>query len=172
MDDAERFGLLYALDRAMRGARRCKDRLITAADTAPGILGRVIDQRGAFTNDLDYWAVEAIRVENTATTVATRMSSGDLATAVAKFQEATEGLRDLRNFVSHRDDSRRLIPHLTYFGTSAVELLSHGQVRYLADPEGQHQVVLYDLYRSARRVLDPTDDRATPDAPEGWLPAD
>lgn len=69
----------------------------------------MVDHRGAFTNDLDYWAFEAVRIERVATVVLSSTDNEELQESLDRHRQTSPGLREFRNFVTHREDAKRPI---------------------------------------------------------------
>src|SRR5947209_7760934 len=125
----------------MRVANQTRARLVEAD---AGVRIATCDQLGMFTNDLDYWACEATRIEKAAETIDYLTDDSDLATARTTFTAATPGVRDFRNSATHRDDPK-FIPNLICFAASAVEIRPGGRVRYLVDPCHQDHDALHAI---------------------------
>ncbi len=139
----DRSRLLSALDRSWRGAETCRARLAALTTNAPAA-GPVKDLRGLFTNDVDYYALEAVRIMNIAGRIADDRDEqrAVIDEARAHLDRVAPQLRDYRNATVHADEPDHRTADVAYFG-QAVRFLPGGGVEYLVDPRYEHHDALH-----------------------------
>lgn len=146
--DKARSRLIEAVRRSLAGARLQRDRIRNIAANAPKLLEgteyEVVNLTGQPDNDLDYYAYELARLQDTArTTLAVFGQPQEIVDALATFDADVPNLRKARNPLTHPSNDARLDD--VGWLSALVRYRSDGGVEYLVDPRYQHHTAAEEL---------------------------
>ncbi|MEU4651708.1 hypothetical protein [Nocardia fluminea] len=122
-------------------AARSGDSVTCPCSSPPRLLAgtpdEVVNLTGTFDNDLDYYAVELVRLQDAAREMLKVFGSPhEVDDALASFDAALPNLRAVRNPLAHPSDDARL-DGVVWF-SNLVRLRDDGAVENLLDPRYQH----------------------------------
>ena len=104
-------------------------------------------------HDLQYYAWEAIRIDNVALRLINQgLGETTLTTGRSRFDEAAPYVRELRNSLTHAEERPR--PDDYHYFDTIVRLHDDGTVTYMLDPRYQTHDMLLELSKNAREVLE------------------